>query len=456
MGDQQKTTVTAPEHPWPGPRQAWYAIGVFAVVLMLNFLDRGIVGLLVPQLKQDLGLSDTQVGLIMGFAFACFYALVGYPIARFADSRSRRAIIGVGLATWSFMTALCGLAQNFWQLFLFRMGVGVGEACNGPATFSMIADLFPPAKLPRAAAVLNLGFTTGNGLSLIIGGAIIHALANTPQVTLPIVGTLHSWQVTFMVVGVPGLLVALLLRTVAEPIRRGRMSGGLAGGGQAVKNLPLGDVWAFIRANRGTYGPMFLSLALQTVLQFGIGGWTPTFFARSFGWTIPQSAFAIGLIFLVIWPLGLIPGGMLAERLARKGYDDAYLRVTVMSLAVVVPMTILFPLMPTPELALAALALQGFAASFSVGPWNAALQIITPGEMRGQVTALFLFMFNIVGVGIGPSVVPLFTDYVFHDEQMLKYSLVWTAAILGPLGLLAMAMGLKSYGRSVARARAWQ
>ncbi len=421
------------EHPWPSPKQAWYAIGVFAVVLMLNFLDRGIVGLLVPQLKQDLGLSDTQVGLIMGFAFACFYIVVGYPIARLADSRSRRAIIGVGLATWSFMTALCGLAQNFWQLFLFRMGVGVGEACNGPATFSMIADYFPPAKLPRAAAVLNLGFTTGTGLSLLIGGAIIHALANKPEVTLPILGTLHSWQITFMVVGVPGLVVALLLRTVVEPIRRGRMSGGLAGGGQAVNNLPLPEVWKFIRANGGTYGPMFLGLALQTVLSLGIGGWTPTF-----------------------WPLGLIPGGMLAERLARKGYDDAYLRVTVISLAVVVPLTILFPLMPTPRLALGVLALQGFAASFSIGPWNAALQVITPGEMRGQITALFLFMFNIVGVGLGPSVVPLFTDYVFHDEQMLKYSLVCTAAILGPLAVLTMAWGLKSYGRSVARARAWQ
>lgn len=440
--------------PFPAPRQAWYAVGVFAVVLMLNFLDRGIVGLLVPDLKRDLGLSDTQVGLIMGFAFACFYMVVGYPIARLADSKSRRAIIGVGLATWSFMTALCGLAGNFWQLFLCRMGVGVGEACNGPATFSMLSDLFPPAKLPRAIGVLNLGFTTGTGLSLLIGGAIIELLSHTPQVTVPIVGTLHSWQLTFLIVGVPGLVVALLLRTVVEPVRRGRMSGGPAGSG-AVNNLPLREVWRFIRANGRAYGPMFLGLAFQTVLSFGIGGWVPTFFTRTYGWTIPQAALAQGLIFMFIWPLGLLPGGMIAEWLAKKGYDDANLRVTVISVAVVVPLTIIFPLMPTPSLALAVLALQGFAASFSIGPWNAALQVITPGEMRGQITAIFLFMFNIIGFGLGPSIVPLFTDYVFHDEQMLKYSLVCGATILGPLAVISLWAGLKPYARSVVQARAW-
>src|SRR5882672_2527068 len=442
--------------PFPPARKAWYAIGVFSLVLMLNFLDRGIVSLLVPQLKQDLGLSDTQVGLIMGFAFACFYMVVGYPIARLADSRSRRAIIGVGLATWSFMTALCGTAQNFGQLFLCRMGVGVGEACNGPATFSSIADLFPPEKLPRAISVLNLGFTTGTGLALIIGGAVIHALANIPEVTLPVLGTLRSWQVTFMIVGIPGLVVALLLRTVIEPERRGRMTGGAVAAGKAADNLPLREVIAFVRRNIGTYGPMFLGIALQTVLAFGFAGWMPTFFQRTYGWTIPEAAFTQGLIFLCIWPLGLIPGGMIAERLAKRGHDDAYLRITVIVQALYLPFTILCPLMPTPGLALTMLALQGFIASFSIGAQNAALQVITPGEMRGQITALFLFMFNIIGFGLGPSVVPLFTDHVFHDEQMLSYSLVCTAAILGPLAVLTLWSALKSYGRSVAQARAWQ
>ena len=458
MADQQQSSATpqsATEQPWPNPRQAWYAVGVFALVLMLNFLDRGIVGLLVQPLKTDMGLSDSQVAMIMGLAFAVFYAIVGLPIARLADSRSRRTIIGVGLATWSFMTALCGLAQNFVQLFVCRMGVGVGEACNGPATFSMLADFFPSDKLGRAAAVLNFGFTTGQGLSLILGGAVIHALSSTPQMTLPLLGTIHSWQLTFMVVGIPGLLVALLLRTVVEPPRRGRMSGTIAAGSGPVRNLPLADVLRFVIANRRSYGPMFLGLALQTMLAFGVGGWTPTFFVRTYQWTVPEAALAQGLIFLLVWPIGLIPGSLVAEWLTKKGYADANLRWTIIVQAIFVPLAAITPLMPTAGWALTLMALQGFVASFSIGPQNAALQVITPGEMRGQITAFFLFMFNIIGFGLGPSIVALFTDKVFHDESMLRYSLATTVAILGPLAVITLWSGLKAYGKSALQARAW-
>lgn len=457
MADQQQSTTVKPaEHPWPAPGQAWYAVGVFALVLMLNFLDRGIVGLLVGPLKQDLGLSDSEVAMIMGLAFAVFYAIVGLPIARLADSRSRRAIIGVGLATWSFMTALCGLAQNFVQLFICRMGVGVGEACNGPATFSMLADLFPPERLGRAAAVLNFGFTTGQGLSLILGGAVIHALSSTPQVTVPIFGTIHSWQLTFMIVGIPGLLIALLLRTVTEPARRGRMSGPVGAVRGPAKNLPLAEVLRFVVANRRTYGPMFLGLALQTMLAFGAAGWAPTFFVRTYGWTVPEAALAQGLIFLFVWPIGLIPGSLIAEWLTKKGYADANLRWTVIVQAIFVPLAILTPLMPTAGGAIAMLAAQGFVVAFSIGPQNAALQVITPGEMRGQITAFFLFMFNIIGFGLGPSIVAALTDHVFHDDAMLRYSLAWTAAILGPLVVIVLWSGLKGYRHSIAQARTWQ
>jgi MFS family permease len=450
------SSATGVQPPWPSPKKAWYAVGVFALVLMLNFLDRGIVSLLIGPLKRDLGLTDTEIGYIIGLAFACFYAILGLPIARLADSKSRRFIIGVGIATWSLMTALCGLAQSFWQLFLARVGVGVGEACNGPATFSMLADLFPREKLPRAIAVLNLGFTSGTGIALIIGAAVIQALSATPVVTLPIIGTLHSWQLTFMIVGVPGLLVSLLLRTVVEPARRGRMSGEIGVAGTPMRAIPIKDVVAFIKHNRKTYGPMFLGLAFQTVLAFGVAAWTPEFFRRTYGWTAPEAGFAQGLIFLVVWPLGLIPGSMFAEWLTKKGYDDANLRVTIICLAVFIPFAALAPLMPTPALSLTMLALQGFVISFSIGPQNAALQVITPGEMRGVITALFLFMFNIIGFGLGPSIVAAFTDKVFHDESMLRYSLSTTVAILGPLALITLWSGLRSYGKSVAQSRAWQ
>ena len=184
--------------------RAWYAIFVFALALMMNFLDRGIVGLLVHPLEIDLHLTDSQVGLVTGVAYIVFYAAIGLPIARFADRGVRRTIVGVGIAVWSIATACCGLAGNFWQLFVARMGVGAGEACNGPPVFSMISDLFPREKLPLAIAVLNFGFIFGNGFASILGGAVIQALTGV-SVTLPVFGTLHSWQLVFLAVGLPGL-----------------------------------------------------------------------------------------------------------------------------------------------------------------------------------------------------------------------------------------------------------
>ncbi len=220
----------------PSPARAWYAIFVFALALMMNFLDRGIVGLLVHPLEIDLHLTDSQVGLVTGVAYIVFYAAIGLPIARFADVGVRRTIVGVGVAVWSIATAFCGLAGTFWQLFVARMGVGAGEACNGPPVFSMISDLFPRDKLPLAIAVLNFGFIFGNGFASILGGAVIQALTGV-SVTLPLVGTLHSWQLVFLAVGLPGLIVAALMATVKEPARRGRISKD-----GAHKNLPVSEV----------------------------------------------------------------------------------------------------------------------------------------------------------------------------------------------------------------------
>lgn len=179
---------TAAAEPWPPPAQAWYAVGVMTVALMFNFLDRGMLNLLIEPIKHDMGLSDTQISLVVGFAFVSFYAIVGFPIARLVDSKSRRAILGIGISMWSGMTAACGLAQNFWHLFIARLGVGIGEACNGPATFSMISDLFPKEKLPKAISVLNLGFASGQGVALLVGGTVIGIVSTMPEIALPLLG----------------------------------------------------------------------------------------------------------------------------------------------------------------------------------------------------------------------------------------------------------------------------
>ncbi|MFL6599770.1 MAG: MFS transporter [Steroidobacteraceae bacterium] len=437
------------EVPWPSPRRAWYAVGVFGLALAINFLDRGILVLLIGPIKQDMQLSDTKASLLVGFAFVFFYLFLGVPIARLVDTKSRRLIVGTGIAIWSLMTALCGLAHSFVQLFVARIGVGVGEACNGPATFSMMSDLFPRDKLPRAISVLNFGFVAGTGLALLLGGAVIHFVSNLGPIELPLLGALRPWQITLLLVSLPGFLVAAMFVTVPEPLRRGRIAG------VAAKSIPVAAVIGFMKDNRWAYGPMFLGLACNVVLHFGAAAWVPTFFIRTYGWTAAKAGVLQGIIVICAAPFGLMLGSALSEWLTRRGYADSNMRVTLIAIIGGTPCAILYPLMPTPELAVALLFLQWFFAMLSPGPQNAALQIITPNQMRGQVTALFLFVFNVIGFGAGPTVVALLTDYVFRGENMLRYSLCAAAGVLGPLAAVIVWSGLKGYGESVKRSASW-
>jgi MFS family permease len=440
---------------WPSPARAWYAVGVFAVALLFNYLDRQILALLVGPIKHDLQLTDTEISVLIGFAFVSFYVLVGIPISRLVDTYSRRLIVTVGIASWSVMTALCGMAQNFWQLFVARVGVGVGESCNGPATYSMLSDMFPRERLPQAIAVLNFGFMFGSGLALILGGSVIELVSSRPDVTLPLIGTLRPWQLTFFIVGLPGLLVAALLGTVREPVRRGFATLQAPNQQGRRRALPVREIARFLRDDWKAFGPLFIGTGLKALLAFGTSLWIPTFFIRKFGWSIGEVGWSQGLILLTVAPLGLVCGGALAERLARRGHADANLRVVLIATLAVVPASILFPLMSNAYWALGFIALNTFFGSLGPGPQNAALQTITPNPMRGQVTALYLAVFNLIGFGLGPFVVALLTDHVFGSEAALPYSLAVAAAVLGPVAAFVVWYGMRPYAKSVTRARAW-
>ncbi len=444
----------AAEQPWPTPRQAWYAVSIFAIGLTFLFLDRGVLPLLVAPIKHDLHLSDTLVGLLMGPAFILFYLFLGLPIARLVDSRSRRAIIAFSIGAWSLMTAACGLTRNFWFLLMCRVGDGVGEAGNGPATYSMMADMFPPNRLARAISVMQFGFVAGNGLATILTGAIVSWLSGTRAYSIPVLGEVHGWQLTFFAVGLPGLIIAWLATTMIEPARRGRMR---ASGAAAAKRraIPVREVLRYMAQNWGAYASMFLGLAFESVVTFGIMNWGPTFFVRTYGWTIPHYAYLSGTLFLVLWPIGLIPGSLIGEWLGRRGFRSAYLLVTTLSVTLFVPLAILLPLMPNGTWAMVVMAATYLVAGFGPGPQNAALQIITPNEMRGQVTALFLFIFNVFGSGIAPLVVGLVTDYVVGSEAKIGESILLTAAVLGPLSVALLWLGIRPYARSVARTEQW-
>jgi MFS family permease len=387
---------------------------------------------------------------VVGFAFIAFYAVVGIPIARLVDSKSRRAILGFGIAMWSGMTAACGLAQNFWHLFIARLGVGIGEACNGPATFSLMADLFPREKLPKAISVLNIGFVYGQGIALLVGGTVIGAIAMLPPMDLPVLGEIRPWQLTFFAVGLPGLIVAAMMATVKEPARRDmRMAPGAGG---KVETIPIREVVRYLVDHRRAYLPMFLGLAVQGMMIIGIVSWTPSFFIRTHGWDIARFGQLYGVILMVVMPLGLLFGGWLAEKLAKKGYHDTNMRMVAWVAVLILPFLVAFPLVSSPWTAIVLLAIQNFIGGWAIGPQNAALQVITPNRMRGQVTALFIFTFNFIGFGLGPTFIAVLTDFVFGSEEQLRYAMALAAVVMEPLAAYIFWKGVRPYGEVVARA----
>ncbi|MFY9571890.1 MAG: MFS transporter, partial [Blastocatellia bacterium] len=219
MAQSQKPQVE--DEPYPAIGYAWYVVGVLTLVYIFSFIDRQILSLLVRPIRRDLGISDFQMSLLMGFSFALFYTFFGLPLGRLADSRSRRTIIAAGFTVWSIMTAACGLARNFAHMLLLRMGVGVGEAALSPAAYSMITDYFPPRRRATAISVYSMGIYIGSGLAFIVGGLVAGAASAQETWDLPLVGATRPWQVVFFIVGLPGVLLALLMYTVREPVRRG-------------------------------------------------------------------------------------------------------------------------------------------------------------------------------------------------------------------------------------------
>jgi len=240
---------------YPTLKAGWYAVFILLLAYILSFVDRIIMSLLVIPIQQDLGTSDAQMGLLMGFAFALFYTAIGVPIARLSDVKSRKIIVSVGIFLWSLMTAACGLAKSFFQLFLARIGVGVGEAALSPAAYSMITDFFPEEKLGRAISVYQSGGLFGGGLAFIIGGAVVSFIIGSKAISLPLIGFLQPWQIAFIVVSIPGILMALLMLTVTEPKRKGM-------GQDLAQSVSVKDAVAFMFKNWKVYFSVFIGFAI--------------------------------------------------------------------------------------------------------------------------------------------------------------------------------------------------
>lgn len=400
-------------------------MALLALANILSYLDRIIINLLVQPIQKDLGINDTQFGMLQGLAFGLFYTLLALPIGRLVDSRPRKTIIVAGVTTFSLFSLFSGLSRSFGQLFMARAGVGAGEASLTPAAYSLIPDLFPPEQLGRGISVFTMTAFIGIGLAYIAGGAAIAFVSAADFGWFPPMDRMVGWQRVFVLVALPGLFVALLLLLLLpEPVRRGRSGAGQVSIRKAVQHM---------REQAPLFTPMFGGFAMITLASYASAVWTPAFFIRSHGWTPAQIGLWVGLGYLFLGPLGALGAGRWCDSLTGRSVKDAPLRVASISALVSGLLSALSPVMPTAELALAVLLLSVPFGTMAFPMAGTAIGLVTPNELRGQVSALYMLVINAVGLGLGPMLVGAMSDYLFTGPDGVRFGLAVVNLVTAPM-----------------------
>jgi MFS family permease len=416
-----------------------YLIFILLLAYTFSFIDRQILSLLVEPMKRDLQISDTEMSLLQGLSFALFYTIMGLPLGRLADRKSRRGLIAGSIFLWSLMTAACGLAKNYWALFFARMGVGVGEAGLSPAAYSLIADSVEKKHLAKAISIYTMGIYLGGGMALIVGGMVIQWAAEFSTITLPFIGEIYAWQAVFIAVGLPGILLVPLLFTLKEPKRTKAQS----------VEIPVSDVVKYFKENKKTILLHNFGAALASIAGYGALAWVPSYLIRVHGMTGGDVGLAFGLIVLFCGAGGVLTGGAIADKLFKKGQVDAKIRVAMWAMLIGIIPTILYPIIPDLTLVLVFLAISTFFANFMMGLGPAAMQEIVPANMRGQFSALYLFIVNLIGLGLGPTLVALSTDYIFGSPADVGYSLLFVTGIAMAGSAILLGRCLPHYRKTV-------
>lgn len=418
------TVGTATQQQWPSAERAWFAVSVLSIANLFSFLDRTVLNLLVAPIKADLMLTDTQIGLLQGAAFGVFYTLMIIPFGWVADNGNRVRMVGLGLAFWSIMTAACGLATSFTELFIARIGVGFGEATLAAAGASIISDYFPRQRRTLPLSVLTLVASSGAGVALIAGGFVGGALMTTGAIAIPVFGDLQPWQVVFIAVGLPGVLWSLIFLAVQEPAR-------LEG---ANDGATWTELFSFIRTRRAVIGLHFGGYCFYNTFGYGAAGWLPVYFMRAHDWTMTDVGFRYGLIYLVFAVVGGLAGGALAKKFLAQGRANANLLAIAIGNGLLTIPGVLTTQMPTGWWSLALSAPLVMLFVFPSGPSLAAIQEITPNRLRGRMTALYYAVTNLVGISLGALLVGLLTDHVFQNEAAVGSSISLAAIVLCPTG----------------------
>lgn len=389
---------------------------------ILSFVDRMVIGLLVDGIKADLRISDTEVSLLQGAAFAIFFIVAAIPLGRAIDRVHRSRAIAAGIAVWSVMTMACGLATSFGALFLARVGVGAGEAVLTPAAYAIIGDSFPRRRLGLAMGVFGLGSAMGAGLAFMIGGAVVALVADADATTLPVLGAVRPWQLAFLLAGAPGLVMAALFVVLPDP----------RPGGAKPSPVPFRAVLAHVGAHRWFFWPVLLGVSAVNLSVIGSVSWLPAMLMRSHGLSAEQAGYAAGTALIAGGLIGMLGFGAAMDRIG-GGTSAARLRFCGTAAAIAATAGLAFPLVGDPALAMILFAAFFSAAAGVVSAGPSVLQQFAPAGMKATVAAIYVVLVNLAGIGIGPSVTAGLSDLLFQGPDGIRHAI----AVVAPFGYIA-------------------
>lgn len=413
-------------------RGAWYMVGLLTLVQIVSYIDRFLPSLLTPAIKADLHLTDFQIGLLLGPAFAIFYVAVGLPFGWAADRLSRRGILAFAIATWTATTAAASMTLSFAPLFAARLGVGFGEAALAPCAISLISDRFERPRRPGAIGLYMAGTFVGAGSAFLFGGPLVQWIETSP----PLISGLRPWQSVFLLVGLPGLVLAPLMFTFAEPLRTDLTR---------TTARSLASAVHYIALRWRAFGALFVGSGCVVTLA-ALSLWNVPLFQRTWGWNVGQVGLATGLMFFTAGPLGAVAGVWLTRRWMSKGRRDAPLRTVLTGLLIGAPGMILFPLAPNVSLGLCGMfvGFAGTAMATTAGP--ASLVALAPGQIRSQATAIYYLIVSIAGQFLGPPPVGWMVDRFGHPSA-LRYAVSIEAATVSIPAVLLVMLGLGAFRR---------
>jgi MFS family permease len=423
--------------PYPSAGYAWYVVVILYLSYTFSFVDRAITTYLVGPIRQEFAINDFQFSLMQGMAFTLFFTIGGIPVGRLADSRSRKVLIMVGVSVWSIMTILCGKADNYWELFFARMGVGIGEACLAPCAYSLISDYFPREKRSLPLNMYSAGVMLGSGLANVCGGLVARYALSGGTKTIFLLGELKPWQQAFVLVGLPGAVMVLLIATIKEPARREKR-------GQADTVATL----RHLRRHWATYASLIGGTTFGAMTNGAILGWVPVWFERRFGWHQAQVGPNLGFVIFAFGTAGLSIAGYLAGRYIRSGKKTVYIKLMMAAEGLVIIPLLLAHAVDEPYWVLACVGATVFFTGFPSGLGPAALQWITPNEMRGQITAVYLFVLSLISGSATPAAVGYLTTYYFADDKAVRSSAVIVGVVAAVLGVVSLLIGFRAYERT--------